>query len=108
SKQLRDIRRDRLLREPERRKRAVDVLAPDQIEHESGLLRRRAHVAGGGVGLNHDDFSAGFGAAPAPAPAPAGAPGPPGPAAAAAAAALSATRVVCPLNWRVGANSPSL
>src|SRR5439155_24517420 len=124
AKHLGDVVGDRLAREPERRERAVDVLAANQIEDEPGLLGRRSHVAGRGVGFDHaappplpppPGFgapAAGAGAAPPVAPAGAAAPGaPPGPcvaAAAAAAAARSATRVVWPLKIRVGANSPSL
>src|SRR5262249_55243297 len=103
----------------ERRERAIDVLAANEAEHEPGFLGRRPHVAGRGVRLDHDapppaGFAPPAGAAVPPAPAGTGAPGPPGtpgaPAApaAASAAARSATRVVCPLKIRVGANSPSL
>src|SRR5262249_20201310 len=95
---LLDVARDALARELQRRQRGVDVAAADEVEHQAGLLGRRPDVARGGVGFDRHHAPA-FGAA-APAPAPAGA-------AAATAAALSLF-VVCPLNCRVGANSPSL
>ena len=51
---LRDVVGHRLARELERRQRAVDVLAANQIEHEPGLLGRRADVARRRLRLNHD------------------------------------------------------
>src|SRR5262245_37705644 len=117
---LRDVVGDSFARVLQRRERAVDVLAADQTEHEPGLLRRGPHVPSSGLRLNHDELPAPAGFAPpppAPPPAPAGADGAPGPPgapgapaapAAASAAARSATRVVWPLQIRVGANSPSL
>src|SRR5439155_9924095 len=105
---LRNVLGDPFARERERRERAIDVLAANEIEDEPGLLRRCPHVARRGVRLDHA-APPGFAApAAAPPPPPAGAPGAPGPpgpaaAAAAAAAARSATRVVCPLKIRVGA-----
>ena len=100
---------DALPRELQRRQRLVYVLAANQREHEAGFLGRRANVSCRGQRLDHHapPAPAGF-APPPPVPPPAvppagGAPGP-----GAAAAALSDTFVVCPLNRRVGANSPSL
>ena len=68
----------------------VHVTAANQVEHETRLLRGRADVLRGRVSL-HGHYAPAFGAA----------------AAGATAAALSLL-VVCPLNCRVGANSPSL
>ena len=73
----------------------VHVAPANQIEHQPRLLRRGADVLRGGVRLNRH-YAPAFGA-----------PAAPGGAAAATAAALSLL-VVCPLNCRVGANSPSL
>src|SRR5205814_846008 len=104
---FRNVLGDRLARKLERRERAIDVLPADETEHEAGLLRRGPDVACRCLRFDHDELPAPAGfAAPAPAPAPAPVPGAPG--AAATAAARSATRVVWPLNKRVGANSPSL
>ena len=74
---LRDVARHRLARELQRRERAVDVLAADQVEHEPGLLGRGADVARGRLRLNHDASSPPPASPPPPAPAAAPAPGAP-------------------------------
>src|SRR5262249_36252254 len=93
-----DVPRDTLAREAKGGEGLVHVTATNQIEHDPRFRGGGRDVFCGGVRLNCH-YPPAFGAA-APA---AGAPG----AAAATAAALSLL-VVCPLNCRVGANSPSL
>src|SRR6185436_8849811 len=97
---LGDLAGDRLPRELEGCQRLVDAFAANQLAHEARLLGRGADAARGRLSLDHDAFAP----PPPPPPAPAGAPA----GAAAAVAAAFSLLVVCPLNVRVGANSPSL
>src|SRR5690606_1437992 len=81
---LLDVAGDDLAREAQRRQRVRHIGAANLIQHEPGLLGRRADVLRRGLRPGHYE--------------------PPLPATCAAFSAL----VVCPLNSRVGANSPSL
>ena len=50
---LRDVARDRLARELQRRERLVDALAANQLQHEPRLLGRRANDFGGCLCFDH-------------------------------------------------------
>src|SRR5262249_8156322 len=50
---LRDVLRDALLRELQRRERVIHATATNQVEHQAGFLRRRPDIARGGFRFDH-------------------------------------------------------